>query len=293
MIKLALIGDSAARHYTVADRLWELISVVANKKFTFDVIPAASPNEVIAVFEAFRADRSFVGFNISPPWQTVLATRLETHEKLIDLPILNAVYKDSSGRVAGVNTEPLATQLALEANINVYTCKSVLVIGTEGSGVPIAHHFLHNLGKQTYLYDPSYEQSRAEEGIVYLSSLLDVAECHYDVIINTTPLGRYYFDKRLEAFTSPLDLEILDRISHKGTVVQETNYLPSNTLLLQMARHLDLRVVTGERTLVFTAIESLRRYFGITLDENTVTMLVSEIGAYIAEREIDILDASG
>ena len=42
--------------------------------------------------------------------------------------------------------------------------------------------------------------------------------------------------------------------------------------------------------LVFEAVQTLKRYFGITLDENTVGMLVEEINAYIAERETEILE---
>lgn len=290
MIKLALIGDAAVQHYAVADRLWELISVLVDKRFKFHVMPLASSDEVLAAYEMFRKDRSFAGFNIATPWQEALAERVDTLENAADPPNINTIYRDASGVVIGANTEPLAAQLALEAKGNLYKCKTVLVIGANGSGLPIAHHLYHNLDKTTYLYDPSAGRTPAQKDIIYLSSLYEVAGRTYDLIINATPLGRYYFDKRVEAFTSPLDLETLHRISHQGTIVQETNYLPSTTLLLQMARHLELPVVTGDLMLVFEAVESLRRYFGITLDENTVRMLVDEIGVYIAERETAILE---
>jgi shikimate 5-dehydrogenase len=179
--------------------------------------------------------------------------------------------------------------MALEAETNLYKRKTVLVIGARGAGLSIAHHLHDNLDKATYLYDPLVQSGSSQKGITRLSSLSDVVGRKYDLIINSTPLGRYYFDKRLEAFTSPLDLETLAQVSHKQTVVQETNYLPGTTLLLQMARHLELQVVTGDLLLVFQAIESLRRYLGITLDDNTIRMLVDEISVYIAEREAAIL----
>lgn len=291
MIKLALIGEPAVKHYAVEDRLWELISVVIDKKFKFDIIPLATPEDVRAFFEVFRKDRSFVGFNIAAPWRAVLADRVDTLEKLIDLPLVNTVYRDGNDTIIGANTDPQAAQLALEAKCNLYKCKSALVIGTQGAGLSIAHHFNDNLDKKTYVYDPAAPlTAQTQTGIHYLSSLSEVAGRQYDVVINATPLGRYYFDKRVEAFTSPLDLETLAHVSHKDTIVQETNYLPGTTLLLQMARHLQLPVVTGDLALVFEAVENLRRFFGITLDENTIYMLVDEIGAHIAEREAAILE---
>jgi shikimate 5-dehydrogenase len=292
MIKLALIGDPEVQHYVVADRLWELISVLIDKKFKFTLIPLATPDDVIAAFQAFQKDSSFVGFNIAAPWKDVLADRVNKLEEIIGLPIINTVYKDKSGSIIGANTDPLAAQSALEAETNLYKCESVLVIGANGAGQSIAHHLCHNLRKTTYLYDPSVEckSNQESKGVNCLLSLSDVTDRKYDLIINATPLGRYYFDQHIKAFTSPLDLETLDKVSHKNTIVQETNYLPSSTLLLQMARHLDLRVIGGDLMLVFGAVESLRRYFGITLDENTVRMLVEEIGEYIAEREVAILE---
>ncbi len=291
MIKLALFGDSAVKHYAVADRLWELISIVTNKKIKFDIIPLATADEVRGAFEAFRKDRSFAGFTVSNPWKDVLADQMDELEPTVDLPIINTVYKDRHGTVIGANTAPLAAQLALETKGNLYKCKSALVIGEKNAGLSIAHHLHHNLDKKTYLYDTSAQSSR-QKGITRLSSLHAVTKRQYDLIVNTTPLGRYYFDKRIEAFTSPLDLESLSHITHRNTIIQETNFLPGNTLLLQMARHLGLQVVEGDLPLVFRAIESLRRFFGITLDENTVRLLVEEIKAYIAEKETDILERS-
>jgi shikimate 5-dehydrogenase len=291
MIKIALMGDSAVQHYTVADRLWELISVVVNKKFKFTILPITTLDEALAAFETFRKDQSFIGFNISGvPWERELVDRLDKMEKLVDLPSINTVYRDRIGSIVGTNTAPLAAQLSLEFKNNLYKCKTVLIIGASGAGVPLARHFYDNLDKKTYVYDPLANCKSDEKGITCLSSLNSVTEYKYDLIINASPLGRYYFDRHVEAFTSPLDLESLQRVTHKDTIVQETNYLPGTTLLLQMARHLGLRVVMGDVMLVFEAVESLRRYFGITLDENTIRMLVDEIGVYIAERETAILE---
>ncbi len=290
MIKLALIGDPAVQHYAVADRLWELISVLVDKKFKYQTVPAASQEEVVAFFEDFRKDASFIGFSIAEPWKRVLADYVDSLEEVVKTNVVNTIYKTPRGEIIGANTDPLAAQQALEAGGNLYKCKTVLVIGAKGTGESIARHLHDNLGKETYVYDPTSTCASTVDGLVCLASIRDVAERQYDLIVNATPLGRYYLDQHIEAFTSPLDLETLSQVSHEGTIVQETNYLPATTLLLQMARHLDLQVVTGDLMLVYRAVESLRRYFGITLDANTIHMLVDEIGSYIADREIAILE---
>lgn len=272
--------------------MWELISVIIDKKFKFDIIPLASAAEVLEVFKVCKKDSSYLGFNIASPWRDVLAEHVDRMEEQVKMPIVDTVYRDKSGAFVGANTDPIAAQRALESEGNLYKCKNALVIGARGAGLSIAHHLYDNLDKITYLYDPLVESGKTQKGITRLASLSEVGGRQYDLIVNATPLGRFYFDKRLEAFTSPLDLETLAQVSHKNTIVQETNYLPGTTLLLQMARHLGLQVVTGDLMLVFGAVESLGRYFGITLDENTVRMLVEEIGTYISERETDILERS-
>ncbi len=290
MIKLAVLGNPTLKHYAVADRLWELISVFTDKKIVCNIVSVTSEAEALEFFEHFKKDHSLVGVRVDEPWEGVFFDKVDHIDKLVDTTVINNMYKNAKGEIVGVNTDPLCAQMALEAGGNLYKCKTVLVIGSKGTGEPIARHMHDNLDKETYIYDPTMEQASTEHGITHLASLNDVAVRKYDLIINATPLGRYYFDRHIEAFTSPLDLETLARISHDQTIVQETNYLPATTLLLQMARHLKLRVVTGDLMLVYRAVESLRRYFNITLDDNTMHMLLDEVGAYIAERELAILE---
>ena len=292
MIKLALIGNAEIQKYSVADRLWELLSVVTNTDFTYSTIPLTTREDVLTFFKKFRQDKTFKGFNIAIPWKDILFDKLDNVEELVRLSSVNTIYKDDEGRVVGVNTDPLAAQKAVEAHANLYKCTSVLVIGLSGAGIPIARHMCDNLNKTTYIYDPSPDDIAEEvgQGIMRLSTLAEVATRKYDLIINATPLGQALVHGHANTFTAPLDLDILEQVTHPATIVQETNYLPSNTLLLQMAGHLGLQVVAGSNMLVFRAAESFKRYFNVSIDENTIRMLINEISAYIAERETSLLD---
>jgi shikimate 5-dehydrogenase len=292
LIKLALIGDTDIRHYTVADRLWELLAVVSDVRLNFDVVPLATADDVIAFFEKFKKDSTFKGFNIAVSWKKTLAAHMGNLEELSVLPVLNTVYKDTGGRVVGTNTDPLAAQKAVEARANLYTCKSVLVIGDEGTGLPIAYHYAARLGKKVFLFDCHEARVPKQVPVRRLASLADVLGHQYDLIVNATPLGRYYFDGRIEAFSSPLDLTILEQITHSGSIVQETNYLPGNTLMLQMAQGLGLQTVSGDLMMVFRAAESMQRFCGKSLSKDEVDMLVNEIRLYITEREDLIMQQS-
>ncbi len=295
VVKLALIGDSHIRHYAVADRLWELLSVLTNTNLSYTTEPLATSKDVTAFFQVFKQDKSFQGFNIAIPWKGVLTQHVDTIENLIQLPQINTVYKDDAGRIVGVNTDPLAAQKAVESQANLYKCSSVLVIGALGVGLSIARHMADNLNKDVYIYDPTLggAADQTEDAITYLHSLSDVATRTYDLIINATPLSPCVVSEQATAFAAPLDLALLSKVTHANTIVQETSYLPGNTLLLQMATHLGLQVVMGDRMLVFRAAESFKRFFNVTVDEPTIQMLIDEIGAYIAEREARLLEGGG
>lgn len=292
-MEIALLGDSAVRRYSVTDRLWELISIVTNTNIKFSLIPAATGEDARKALDILKANPSYAGIHaMTLPYNKILASSSDIFEEKVKKATVDTMYRNEDGALVGVNTMPIGIQRALEAETNLYMCHSVLVISAEGAGRPIAEYMQQHLGKETYLYDPaSQDVEDVQKGTPHtLQSLNDLTSRTYDVIINATPLGRYYLDKRVEAFTSPLDLDTLKQVAKPETVVLETNCLPANTLLLQMARHLELQVVTGDFVLVCQELESLRRFSGITIADSARAMLVEELAAYIAEREAAALE---
>ncbi|HEX6462487.1 MAG TPA: hypothetical protein VFZ58_04440 [Candidatus Saccharimonadales bacterium] len=289
-MKIIYIGDSLAQSHAIISRLWELISIIVPKKFRLKIASAASEDEAVALYNKYSKDSSVIGFLLADSWKHAFARQEGIAGARPELLLVNMTYHGNEGFV-GDNTRPIAIQQALETRCNLYKQKTFLILSAKKAGLPLAQHFAQNLDKTTYFYDLSADDSiERTSGLSHLTSLPKIARHHYDVIINATPLGRFYFDKRVEAFTSPLDLEMLDSISHKETIVQETNVLPATPLLLQMAYHLKLQVMTGELVLVFEALEAVKRFFDVTLDQNTIHMLTEEIKLYIAELEATILE---
>ena len=289
-VNLALIGGSEVRQYTVAERLWELLSAVSGAHITYEVIPLATQLQVHDFYQNFLYKNAYRGFNIALPWKDELADTVDRIEPLSKLPVINTIYRDGS-QIVGTNTDPLAAQKAVEHVANLYKCSSALVLSTNDSGLPIAYNLQDTLGIKTYVYDAA--ASRTAKTIVRLATLDDVTARAYDLIVNTTPLGKYYLDHGVAAFSSPLNLELLGSITHADSIIQETNYLPTHTLLVQLARSLGRKTVTGEFMLCFRANESLKRFCGISLDERMFAIVAEEIREYIAEREAAILKLSG
>ena len=286
MIRLALIGDTELGSYTIADRLWELLSVVTNRKYKFEVVPLATDREAVAFFDGFKKDRSFACLRINPPWRDLLLERPEIRHERESTTTFSIIYKDGEGSLVGGDVEPAAVQLALEARTNLYKQHTILILSSGMAGTNLGRHFSEQLAKTTYLYDAlmSDPQPNTLGEAKLITSAADLVTRKYDIVINMTPFGRHHWDQPVVSSSAPLDLRTLTQITHENSIIQEINCAPRGTLLLQMAECLGLATIPGELAMVFAATESLKRFAGITLDENTVRMLTDEISTYIAER---------
>lgn len=113
----------------------------------------------------------------------------------------------------------------------------------------------------------------------------NIDEYKYDLIINATPLGKYYFDRVINGFSSPLSLKILENISKPNTILQEMNYFPIETSFLEMGRYMGFKTISGVLMLVFQAIESYKRYFGEELTESTINIIIEKMIDYVKIKE--------
>lgn len=283
MYKLALVGGQTIRMYTVADKLWELLSEASGIGFEFSIIPLASEAELKDFYAAYRNDNNFVGFNVALPWKMNMAQLVGSEGPV------NTIYK-RQGSILGFNTDPLGIERGFGGMAVLPANPSVLILGAGGGGIATAGH-LSQKGAMVHIYDIEHKELSREEAR-QCESIDQVARQRYDLVINATPLGKYYFDTAINSFTAPIDLEILKTITHGQTIVQEMNYMPKKTLLLQMADMLGLHAVSGVGMLVFQAVESLNRYFDVALAENQVKSVIEAMNAHITSIESGILSLS-
>ncbi len=289
MNKLALIGGSEIEKYTVADKLWEIISNVTGENFSFDVISIKTRDSLDKFYNDFLQDDNFIGFNIACPWKSMLSKML-TIRNLVSPKIdsINTVYKNKNGTV-GINTDVVGVEKSIAKVLGSIILKNILVIGGGGAGLPTAYNLTNRYGANVYIYDIKPLVCKSKTTLNIIDSLFQLSNQKYDLIINATPLGKYYFDSKIESFTSPLDINILSKITHKETVLQEMNYFPGDTLFLQIGKNLGLTCIHGYLMLVFQAIASFEKYFGKKITDSQANSIIDNMVDCISLMEDNVL----
>ena len=291
MNKIALIGGKELTKYSFANVLWKMINVASNRaKFDFVMYELETPSDLESFFNNYKSDPDFIGFNVALPWKTEIAKYLDVVDLINESPsIINTVYK-MNNYIHGDNTDILGIRNGLVfSGVKLNDIKDVLVFGLGGAGVATSV-YLSRLGMQIYGYDIVYKS--AIEGISIYKSLEDIIVRKYDLIINATPVGKYYFDKTPQSFESPISLAMLKEISHDTTVIQEMNYFPIRTQLLEMGHQLGLNTISGVLMLVFQALGSYCKYFNFRLSEIKVNNIIKEMIQYANNKERDIYKLS-
>lgn len=284
MNKIALIGGKDLKKYSIANVLWDIINRVSNRiEFNFSMYELVTSDDLGLFFEMYKSNEDFIGFNVALPWKSEIIKFLDLVDFAHDFPlIVNTVYK-TANIVHGDNTDILGIKNALLfSGVRLNTIKKVLVLGLGGAGMATAIYF-SKLGKKVYGYDLTTKPRTKD--IVLSKSLNEVAATRYDLVINATPVGKYFFDKVPESFESPLSFSMLKNITREATIIQEMNYFPGRTSLLEMGEQLGLKTISGILMLVFQAIESYQRYFNVKLSDMQVNSILEEMVQYVSDKE--------
>ena len=275
MPRIALIGGPEIASYTVADELWRLINKHTKTAFTFSVISLVNEEAAIAFFEYFVQQEDFLGFNVALPYKQLFAKLVRKKANgQIEQDIVNTVYK-FKGNILGANTDPLGIVSALENRTDITSIKSCLMLGAGGAGRATAEHLSKHFGIVVALHDP----------FVLGTDLELMSDRTYDLVINATPLGKVPLNEAAKHSASPLNTMELQRISHGGTVVQEMNYFPEATQLLNIGHSLGLYTVSGKEMLTYQALESWSRYFGLAYSQQAATDILDAMTNYLNQKD--------
>ncbi len=286
-MKFALVGGENLKKYTIANILWKQISELSGLNFDFEIRELATLKEVYAYYWEFLETDELVGFNIALPWKELFLELIKGNDSFF-LPI-NTVYKRGK-RIMVENTDVLAVDKSLSALIDLNKSK-ILILGCGGVGFATAK-FLHNkYSAKVYCFDID-PLIAPPLSCVQMGSYHDIRSRKYDVIINATEVGKYYLNSQPKMFSTPLDYDILKAISHKDSILQEMNYLPSKTLFLQIGETLKLKTVGGNEMLVLQALQSFTNYTGIILSGKETKSLINYIKHYSNEKASQLISNS-
>ena len=87
------------------------------------------------------------------------------------------------------------------------------------------------------------------------------------------------------------EVNLLKKITHKKTVLQEMNYFPRYTMFLQIGKELDLKCIPGYFMLIFQAIASFEKYYHKKVSDYEINYIVKKVVDYISE--LSHVDTSG
>lgn len=283
-MKFALVGGENLKKYTIADFLWNKISSISGLEFDFEIVELDTVKDACSYYREFLEIDDLRGFNVARPWKNFFLTLIP--EANSNFLLINTVFK-SGRKILVNNTDILGIEKSLSTVINLNRQK-ILILGCGGAGSATAQYLYEKYKAKVYYFD--IDQSiKHPSGCVQLFTYNDIKNDIYDIIINATTVGKYYFDTPPKVFSTPLDWNILKSITKKGTILQEMNYLPYKTLFLQIGEALNLSTIGGSEMLVRQALESFTNYTGIILSEVNTNKLIKDVNHYLSDKSKELI----
>jgi len=198
---------------------------------------------------------------------------------------INTVYK-IDGRVCGSNTDVLGVERSLLTHIDLHG-KKILIIGSGGAGLPTSEYLSEKYHCKVFTYDLNNLITNSSK-ITRFKNISDMGNEQYDVIINATPVGKFYLNEIPKQFSSPISLELFRKITHEKSVIQDMNYFPLNTEILKFGRASNLQIISGTEMLVYQACASFELYTGYKFEDHKTKELITFVENYVINKENEL-----
>lgn len=251
-MKIALIGGKDINKYTVAPIVWNEIGKELGIKIDYHVLSIINKDQLQDFIHDFREDKDFLAFNIALPWKRTVKQLIENKANKIAHNEVNTVYKSSKG-IRLANTDIPGLLLAINRKIPKINNKRILIIGCGGVGYPLAEELIVT-NPETIVFD--IKDIQAPFNVVNKRNYLKekVKKDRLDIIINCSPIGKSYLQKKDYNYSIPIDFSLLKDIVDSKTFVVECNYYQLETPLLKLSKLLGAETIRGVEMLVNQAI---------------------------------------
>ncbi len=229
-------------------------------------VPFSIPPENL--LEALKSMKvlNFAGFNVTIPHKKAVAKYLDKVEGFArKIGCVNTVVH-REGKFVGFNTDGKGFLMSLEEEKIEIEGKDVLLIGAGGAAWAIAFSIMEKAPKRLFILNRNMDNAEAlrlrlsmtfrkatiltlphqKEPLKYTLQVTDL-------LINTTPVGMD--GKSLPEFIDPKHLS-------EGAVVYDLIYSPPLTPLLKMAKKRKLRVINGEKMLLYQGALAFKLWTG-------------------------------
>jgi len=184
------------------------------------------------------------GLNVTIPYKEVVIPYLDKlSRKATEIGAVNTIKFTKKGKLKGYNTDYYGFMKSLEPLLQPHH-KKALILGTGGASKGVAYA-LKELG---ILY--AFVSREAKEGVIDYDRINVTTFEHYQIIINSTPVGT---SPNVEAF--PLIPYELFTDKH---IAYDLIYNPAETQFLKKAKAQGAQTKNGQDMLVFQAEKAWR-----------------------------------
>ena len=212
------------------------------------------------------------GLNVTHPHKQTLRDQMEVlSDEANAVGAVNTVGWDSSGRLAGHNTDVAGFEKSLEVRglLDRLQGSRAVILGAGGAARAVLYSLAHNgVSRFTVGYRPLFDNAEELAGwflyhfpnvqlsLVPFEETHDLANALFDatITINVTPLGMAPMLDR-----SPLPDGI---VPTKETIVYDLIYTPECTPLLKRAKEIGCQTLNGLDMLIIQGMESLEWWLG-------------------------------
>jgi len=216
----------------------------------------------------FLKQRNFKGLNVTIPYKQAVIPYLDCLDEIATKTgVVNTIVNEK-GTLKGYNTDYYSFVRLLEQEKIELSGKKCLVLGSGATSKTVLEALKN---KNTLVVDVA--SRLPQKGKVSYQSL---SHQHYDIVINTTPVGTYP-----EYNEAPVDITTIDQVEYLIDFI----YNPLRTKLIRTAIKANIKTINGLKLLVSQAYYA-RKLFDQKEYKET---MIDEIAQKITQNKLNIV----
>jgi shikimate dehydrogenase len=241
------------RYGLIGEKLGHSYSKLIHEKmadYTYDLIPLAKEE-----FVEFMNKKEFAAINVTIPYKQAVIPYLDELDPLAaEIGAVNTIV-NRYGHYIGYNTDFFGFWYMLEHNGIHIKGKKCLILGNGGTSHTVSA-VLRHLGAAKVL---TVSRQSSDDTISYEECYAKHTDA--EIIVNTTPLGMY---PKIDA--TPIDLSSFTSC----VAVVDAIFNPLETKLVQQARSLGMKGITGLEMLVAQAKQAIEYFLDTSLEDQVI-----------------------
>lgn len=267
--QLGIIGCPV--EHSFSPKMHNYISEIMGNNYVYSAFCVQRENLKEAV-EGIRA-MGFSGVNVTAPHKVEVMKYIDVlSEKAKLFKSVNTIV-NKNGTLYGYTTDADGFYSSLKRKGCNIKGKDVLFLGAGGAAKPVVSLFAMEGAKSITVINRTKENALKLAEYVHESVGFtvdcDVKLSHYDVLINTTPVGMYPDINRMPQ----VDMSLIDSTSYAADMI----YNPEETLFLKEAKKTGAKTLNGLGMLIYQGIIAYELFTGTKLADDMFDKILKDV----------------